>query len=95
VTQREDPNDDLIGIIGQEVVLDATSRYVLVGTLAEVGHAHVVLINADVHDLRDSTTTRELYVLETRRHGIRANRHRVMVRRDEIVSISRLQDVVP
>ena len=47
-----------------------------------------------VHDLRDSTTTRELYVLDSKRHGTRSNRTRVLVRREEIVSLSALDDVI-
>ena len=47
-----------------------------------------------VHDLRDTKTTRELYVLDSRRYGIRSNRDRVLVRLDEVVSQSALTDVI-
>lgn len=81
-------------LIGREVVMDVVGQYVYLGTL--IGHdAHyLVLQEADVHDLRDTATTRELYVLESRRHGIRANRRRVYVRREEVISISALDDVI-
>lgn len=79
---------------GQEVVLDIVSQYVIIGTLERVDTHFATLMDADCHDLRDSKTTRDLYVLEARRHGIRANRKRLSIRQNEIVSLSRLVDVI-
>lgn len=81
-------------LIGRDVVVDVSSQYVYVGRLARVEEQFLLLEDADVHDLRDTSTTRELYVLDSKRHGIRANRRRVWVRRDELVSISLLEDVM-
>lgn len=81
-------------LMGREVVLDVASPFVYVGTLVEHDLRYFVLADADVHDLRDTKTNRELYVVETRRHGVRANRQRVLVRKDEVVSISALDDVL-
>ena len=47
-----------------------------------------------MHDLRDSSTTRELYVLDIRRHGLGPNRRRVLISRTDVVGISLLDDVV-
>lgn len=79
--------------IGSEVVLDLKSQYVCIGTLVGEDHRYFILKNADVHDLRDSSTTREVYVLDCRRHGLNWNRKRVLVRREEVVSLSLLSDV--
>lgn len=76
------------------VVIDAVSQYVFGGTLVGGDHRYLILAEADVHDLRDSKTTRDAYVVEMRRHGIRTNRHRVYVSRDQIVSLSLLDDIV-
>lgn len=81
-------------LIGSEVVLDVASPYVYLGTLAGQDSQYLILDDADVHDLRDTTTTRELYVVEARRLGVHPNRKRVWVRLGEIVSMSRLADVV-
>ncbi|RMG40068.1 MAG: hypothetical protein D6725_04190 [Planctomycetota bacterium] len=81
-------------LIGRNVVVDAASQYVYVGRLTRVEEQFLLLEDADVHDLRDTSTTRELYVLDSKRHGIRANRRRVWIRRDELVSISLLDDVM-
>ena len=90
----DNPTTALDELTGRDVVLDASSPYVYVGTLVGRDHRYLILDNADVHDLRDTTTTRELYVLQSKRHGIRANRKRVLVRREEIVSLSALDDVL-
>jgi hypothetical protein len=79
---------------GREVVLDLQSTYVVLGTLAGEDHRYVILKDADVHDLRDTTTTRDAYILEARRHGIQPNRKRVLIRHSEIVSLSALDDVL-
>lgn len=81
-------------LIGCVVVLDVATRYVYVGTLTGVDRHYLDLRDADVHDLRDTNTTRELYVLEAKRHGFHHNRNRVLVRREEVVSVSALDDVV-
>ena len=86
---------DLQTLKGQVVVIDVEGPYVYAGTLAGFDTHHIVLENADVHDLRDAVTTRELYVLETRTHGVRANRKRVLLRQEHLVSISALDDVIP
>ena len=79
---------------GQVVVIDIEAPYVYAGTLADFDSQHLMLENVDVHDLRDAATTRVFYVLETRVHGVRANRQRVLVRRDQVVTISALADVI-
>lgn len=89
-----DQDSLLAQYVGREVVLDGSSLYVFLGTLVGSDHRYYILENADVHDLRDTTTSRELYVVESRRYGVRANRARVLVRIDEVVSLSALDEVV-
>ncbi|MCH2571223.1 MAG: hypothetical protein VX435_02910 [Planctomycetota bacterium] len=79
---------------GAELVLDTSSPYVILGTLAGFTPCFLLLENADVHDLRDSQTTREQYVVDSRRHGIRINRKCVYVATREVVSVSRLKDIL-
>jgi hypothetical protein len=88
------PEDALREMIGQEVVVDVASPYVFLGTLIGEDRHYLILDDADAHDLRDTNTSRELYIVETRRLGIRSNRKRVWVRLSEVVSISALADVV-
>ncbi len=91
---RGDPVIPLIdSLLGQVVVLDLTSRYVCLGTLERVDEAFFVLTDADLHDLRDGQATREIYIYDSVRLGIRRNRARVLVRRDEVVAIARFLDI--
>jgi len=79
---------------GNNVVVDVEAPFVYLGRLEAVREKTVVLEHADVHDLRDSTTTREQYVLDAKVHGIQENRRRVAIRMDRIISISLLEDVI-
>ena len=79
--------------LNREIVLDLQSSFVILGTFVGEDHRYLILKDADVHDLRDTKTTRELYIVDSRRHGIRNNRKQVLVRKDEIVSLSALEDV--
>jgi len=80
--------------VGHTVVLDMCSPYVVLGQLTAARADCLVLVEVDIHDLRDTNTTREKYVLDSRMHGIRANRRQAMVRLADVVSISLLEDVL-
>jgi hypothetical protein len=81
-------------LIGERVVIDLQSPYVCMGTLQRIDQHFLELKNADLHDLRDTDSTRELYVESSRTTGIKRNRKRVLVVRNEIVAIARLDDVI-
>ena len=81
-------------LLNKVIVVDVVSPYVFVGTLVTCSEKTLTLSNADVHDLRDSNTTRERYLLDSRRDGVRANRHRVFVQQCQIVRISELDDII-
>lgn len=92
---RSEPLSRLIeALMGETVVLDLSSRYVCLGRLVGNDETYLELRDADLHDLRDSTVTREVYVYDSRRLGIRRNRDRVLVRRDEVIAVARFEDVV-
>lgn len=95
VTAQQTTTDALwTQLRGSEVVLDLASAYVVLGTLV-AAHAEFLELSAvDVHDLRDTQTTREKYVLDCRLHGIRPNRERIWISLREIVGISRLAEVL-
>jgi hypothetical protein len=77
-----------------KVVIDLVSPYVCLGRLARYDEHFLEVRNADLHDLRDTETTRELYVIDSVTTGIKRNRKRVLIRRSEVVAISKLEDVV-
>jgi len=79
--------------LGQQVVVDTRSTYVIIGTLAAVGHDCITLENVDVHDTTDASSTKDHYIMEANKLGVRTNRRAAKVRMDEIVSVSLLRDV--
>jgi hypothetical protein len=81
-------------MIGSKVVIDLRSEYVCLGTISRVDDHFIELKNADLHDLRDTDTTRENYVAESVATGVKRNRKRLLLTRAEIVAISRLEDIV-
>ena len=88
------PPPELADLVGEVVVLDLRSSYVCLGTLAAVGPQFFTLTDADLHDFRDSTATREVYVYDSARLGIRRNRARVHVLRDDVIAVARFRDVL-
>jgi hypothetical protein len=81
-------------LIGQKIVVDLRSEYVCLGTLLRFDDQFLELKNADLHDLRDTDTSREIYVLKSRETGVQANRKRLLLVRTDIVAVARLADVV-
>ncbi|MDB5350255.1 MAG: hypothetical protein JWN86_1502 [Planctomycetota bacterium] len=83
----------LDSLFGQIVVLDLSSPYVCIGRLVAADDLLYQLLDADLHDFRDSPITRENYVYDSVRLGIRRNRKQVLVRRSEVVAITRFADI--
>jgi hypothetical protein len=81
-------------LIGQDVVVDLQSPFVCLGTLVAADELWLDLRDADLHDLRDTPSTRENYVAASQATGIKRNRKRVLVVRREVVAMARLADVV-
>ncbi|HJZ54193.1 MAG TPA: hypothetical protein VKE74_04515 [Gemmataceae bacterium] len=80
--------------LNQRVVIDLSSTFVCLGKLTRYDDHFLELKNADLHDLRDTETTRENYVAASVATGIKRNRKRVVIRRDQVVAVSLLEDVV-
>ncbi|MHB1423993.1 MAG: hypothetical protein ACYC3I_12520 [Gemmataceae bacterium] len=80
--------------MNERVVIDLRGEFVCLGTLQRFDEHFLELRNADMHDLRDSDTTRENYVAASLPSGIKRNRRRLLLVRAEIVAIARIEDVV-
>lgn len=91
---EQDWSDDLADLLNREVVLDTVGTLIYLGTLSRISAHGVWLKDADVRDQRDGYASKELYVVEAVRQGIRVNRATVFVARPTILSISALSDVV-
>ncbi|MFO0851203.1 MAG: hypothetical protein U0871_21995 [Gemmataceae bacterium] len=80
--------------LDQKVVVDCRSEFVCLGTLKRFDEHFLELRNADLHDLRDTDTSRENYVAASVATGIKRNRKRVLLTRTDVVAISRMDEVV-
>ncbi len=87
------PSSLLTPLIGQLVVVDLKSPFVCLGKLVACDEQYLELTDADFHDFRDSPATREIYVYDSARFGIRRNRSRVLVRQDETVAVTLFSDI--
>lgn len=81
-------------LLGEKVVVDLKSPYVCLGTLTRLDDHFLELRNADLHDLRDTDTSRENYIAASWATGIKRNRKRVLLFRSDVVAMSRLEDFV-
>lgn len=94
LTQAEGERLELGKFVGHDVVLDCRGEIAYLGRLVSVGDWFLELADADVHDMDSSRTSKEIYVMEAAKHGIKKNRYSVHVRKSEVVSISLLPDVI-
>lgn len=90
LSAKIDPMGELSGEI---VVLDTASPIIYVGKLHRVTPHVLELCEADVHDMNDSRSTKDFYLLQTRDLGVRPNRARVLIHRSHVISVSRLADI--
>ncbi len=81
-------------LLGKTVVIDTDSRFLYLGTLDRVETEFLVMKDVDAHDRRESPSTKEQYIMDTKKFGVKANRKEVFVRKTMVVSISKLDDVV-
>lgn len=86
--------EDLEQYIKQKIVLDTRSSWIYMGVLEQVTNSCAVLSEVDVYDSTTTSTSKELYVLESKTTGIKANRKLVFVNLDYVVSFSSLDDVI-
>jgi small nuclear ribonucleoprotein (snRNP)-like protein len=87
-------SNELDGFLNSDVVLDTRGELIYLGKLVKVMDNFYELVDADVHDVVAGRTSKELYIMDARKHGVKKNRARVYVRKVDIVSISLLSDVL-
>ena len=77
----------------KKIVVDTRSSWIYIGTLESIGKNSIELSDVDVHDSKDTPTTKEIYLLDSKKTGIKSNRDRTFVSLDYIISFSPLKDV--
>jgi hypothetical protein len=88
------PEDAWLAALAEAiVVVDLDGPYLAFGRLVAWSDGHLELAEADLHDCREGSSTREVYCLETKRIGVRSNRTRVSLPRARVIAVSRLDEV--
>jgi len=93
MTSQQPQPSSLESYLGQQVVVDTRSSYILIGTLTNIAPDYLTLENVDVHDTTDADSTKDHYIMESHKLGVRTNRRAALVRVAEIISVSLLRDV--
>lgn len=94
MTTADEDQSEWEPFVGHDVILDTRGELLYIGHLAKVGDWFVTLEDADVHDLATSRTSKDVYLIDAAKHGVKKNRHEVAVKKREVVSISRLEQVI-
>jgi len=81
-------------LVGKTVVVDKDSRFVYLGRLDRIEVEFLVMKDVDVHDRRESPSTKEQYIMDTKKFGVKPNRKEVSVRKTMVISISTLDDIL-
>ena len=81
-------------LAGVVVVIDTNSQFVYLGTLSRVADNFLMLKDVDVHDRSETPSTKEEYIINCKRFGVKPNRREVSIRKELVVSVSKLDDVV-
>jgi len=79
--------------LNQRIVIDTKSAWIYIGTLEEILSGCVKLSEVDAHNNKDVVTSKELYVLESKKTGIKVNRNLAFVSFNHVVSFSPLEDI--
>ena len=61
-------------LIGSDVVVDTSTAMLYLGKLARIDAGLLFLEQVDVHDSTESQATKEFYVIEAKKFGIKVNR---------------------
>jgi hypothetical protein len=77
----------------KKIVLDTNSSWTYIGTLEEVTDHCAILSEVDVHDNKDTPSSKEMYIWQSSTSGIKANRNRAFINLDFAVSFSLLEDI--
>ncbi len=81
-------------LLDQMIVIDTRGPMVVIGRLVRISSDSLVLQDADVHDSDEGYSSKELYVINACKFGVRANRRKVYIPRSNVVAISMLEDFI-
>jgi len=84
----------LTDLLDQVIVIDTKGSMVTIGRLVRIAGDCLVLEDADVHDREEGYSSKELYVINATKFGVRPNRRKVYIPRESVVAVSALDDFI-
>lgn len=87
-------SDHLSDFFDKDVILDVAPPVVYIGRLIEANDFFFTLADVDVHEIPPGGVTKEVYVMGARRNGIQPTRKLVKVKQSDVLSLTRLSDVI-
>ncbi|NLX03960.1 MAG: hypothetical protein GXY33_02325 [Phycisphaerae bacterium] len=81
-------------LVGQVVVIDFAGPTMIIGRLVRIADDAFVLDDADLYDREESHSGKELYLINTRKFGVKVSRRRTYVPRQNAIAVSALDDVI-
>ncbi|HIE43465.1 MAG TPA: hypothetical protein EYP78_01540 [Candidatus Omnitrophica bacterium] len=87
-------DEEIKQFLDKVIAVDTDSRWLYVGTLKGIGKGFLVLEDVDAHDLTETPSTRDEYLIAMKNNGLVVNRRRVVVNRERVVGLSLFQDVL-
>lgn len=80
--------------VGKPVVVDVKGDYLFIGTLSVISDDCLTLNDVDVHDHHTTSVSKDVYLIEAAKYGIKINRQEAKVLCREIVSVSLLEHII-
>ena len=75
------------------VVVDTDTHWLYVGTLKKIEKEFLILENVDAHNMTESRSTRDEYLVAMKTNGLVINRKQVAVMRGKVVGLSLFGDI--
>ncbi|MBN2143335.1 MAG: hypothetical protein JW774_01805 [Candidatus Aureabacteria bacterium] len=93
VTARQRSSSLFTDYLEKEVVIDASGNFLYLGILKKIEITWIELAMVDVHDVLDSSSTKENYIRKSAQTGIKYNRKSCRIDREKIISLSLLSEI--
>jgi len=78
----------------QVIVIDTSGSIIVLGRLMKIASDCLVLQDADVHDCQEGYSSKELYVINALKYGIRPNRKKVYIPKSTVTAVSAIEDFI-
>lgn len=80
--------------LNKVIVVDTNTHFIYIGAVEKTDSDFITLVDVDCHDSDQTQTTKEKYLIDIKKCGIKPNRKKVYIRKQFIISISSLEDIL-